>query len=311
MKELETLIPLVRGNMLESIIILLVVGFLFLLSYKNLKLVQVIYNWLTSILWFLKKDYVIFANFTKKEESISEVKNQYVELGYCAYKLDDREMFNSDGSIEIETLESIVRKNRNKIRKSKKRMKRNDSFVYLGFPHVPIGFLNGYQFTDTGSVILHEYDGGNKETKAKGYFELEKIYNTEIEIIDTTSSNEKFDQSVAIKIEQSFPINDDDIVDVLGETQIIKFGIKTPMRWSINNYAQVDLYQKKFEALLNKLNEQSVKNVHLFATTPTSLSFSLGRVINHYNPDIVVYNYCNGKFDWGINLKSGKIVEIS
>jgi hypothetical protein len=118
----------------------------------------------------------------------------------------------------------------------------------------------------------------------------------------------EFDNEIALKIEQSFPINNNGIRKTVHVDQIVFFGIKNPKQWGITNYAEIDLYQKAFKLLLNDLKNKGVKKIHLFATTPVSLSFSLGRVINHYHPEIIVYNYNNGRFDWGINLSRMEVV---
>ncbi|WP_408033836.1 hypothetical protein [Terrilactibacillus tamarindi] len=50
------------------------------------------------------------------------------------------------------------------------------------------------------------------------------------------------------------------------------------------------------------------KKIHLFATTPVSLSFSLGRVINHYHPEMVSIIITIIVFDWGIDPNSLEVV---
>ncbi|WP_312854631.1 SAVED domain-containing protein [Pallidibacillus pasinlerensis] len=111
-------------------------------------------------------------------------------------------------------------------------------------------------------------------------------------------------------MEQSFSIRDEGIKNVTNVSQIISLGLESPVRWKITNYAQVDLYQKYFLDLLSRLSERGVKRVHLFATTPVSLSFSLGRVVDHYHPEIIVYNYNNNAYDWAINLRNEEILSF-
>ena len=46
-------------------------------------------------------------------------------------------------------------------------------------------------------------------------------------------------------------------------------------------------------------------------TTPVSLTFSLGKVIEHYHPNIITYNYNNNEYDWCIDIKNRKVNVIN
>jgi len=189
-------------------------------------------------------------------------------------------------------------------------MKNGNSLIYIGFPHVPLGFLDGVNFSDIDDPILYEYQGMGSECLGKGFFELKRIYNTEIELEQTLNNNDSLEKEVALKIEQSFRINDDDIKKVINVSSIVSLSSDEIDRWKITNYAQIDKYQREFEKMLTRMKAKGVEKIHLFATTPVSLSFSLGRVINHYHPEIIVYNYNNGIFDWGINLQNCEIIYL-
>lgn len=188
------------------------------------------------------------------------------------------------------------------IKKAKKRMKNGNSLIDIGFPHVPLGFLDGVNFSDIDDLILYEYQGMGSECLGKGFFELKRIYNTEIGLGQKFNKNSSVGKEVALKIEQSFNISDDQINKVINVSSILSLSPKEVGRWKITNYAQIDKYQREFEKILTRMKAEGVEKIHLFATTPVPLSFSLGRVINHYHPEILVYNYNNGIFDWGINL---------
>lgn len=46
----------------------------------------------------------------------------------------------------------------------------------------------------------------------------------------------------------------------------------------------------------------------MVATTQTSLSFSISNTIEHYFPEIIVYNYNLGDFDWGISIQKNELI---
>ncbi|MDD2251071.1 MAG: SAVED domain-containing protein [Candidatus Cloacimonetes bacterium] len=309
LKLVNAIIDLIEKDLVNGLIllvILIIILFIIsILSYKNNRLLQRLVNKIP----FIRKEYVLVANFSKKEGKIDEIIKDYMEYGCKVFKLYTFRDFDKDGTITKEKLENIVKRQQKTIQKAKRIMKNGNSLIYIGFPHVPLGFLDGVNFSDIDDPILYEYQGMDSECLGKGFFELKRIYNTEIEIEQTLNNYDSLDKEVVLKIEQSFKINDDDIKKVVNVSSIVSLSSSKIGRWKITNYAQIDKYQREFEKMLTEMKAKGVEKIHLFATTPVSLSFSLGRVINHYHPEIIVYNYNNGTFDWGINLQNREIIE--
>jgi hypothetical protein len=309
LKLVNAIIDLIEKDLVNGLIllvILIIILFIIsILSYKNNRLLQRLVNKIP----FIRKEYVLVANFSKKEGKIDEIIKDYMEYGCKVFKLYTFRDFDKDGTITKEKLENIVKRQQKTIQKVKRIMKNGNSLIYIGFPHVPLGFLDGVNFSDIDDPILYEYQGMDSECLGKGFFELKHIYNTEIEIEQTLNNYDSLDKEVVLKIEQSFKINDDDIKKVVNVSSIVSLSSSKIGRWKITNYAQIDKYQREFEKMLTEMKAKGVEKIHLFATTPVSLSFSLGRVINHYHPEIIVYNYNNGTFDWGINLQNREIIE--
>ncbi|MEH7322039.1 SAVED domain-containing protein [Cytobacillus firmus] len=300
---------LIQSDPFTAIITLLILVFSSILLYKKFGLLQIVYNWIiNNILRFMKREYVMLTTFSKKEANYSKIKEKYQEQGCLFLTLNVIKLFEVDGSIKKENLLKILKKQRKRMKVAIKRGNNSNSLIYLGFPHVPLAFLDGYHFKDTDNPILFEYQGEDAETLGKGFYELNKKYNTDMKIVSNYNEQNSYGNEVAIKIEQSFPILDEGITSVSNLSQVISIGIENPDRWKINNYAQIDLYQKFFLDILSKLKAEGVSKIHLFATTPVSLSFSLGRVINHYHPEIIVYNYNNNAYDWAINLRTEEII---
>lgn len=292
----------------DLILFLLIILILSIILYKNTKTFKTIYNFIANLLPFIKREYVVVANFSKQAATINKVVEKYIELGCKTYILGTYKKFQNSGSITKTKLEGIIKKQQKAIRQAKSRLCTPSSFIYMGFTHIPLGFLDGINFNDTDMPILYEHQHEDCEQRKKGFFELEKIYNTNIQLINNVNEFQLLNEEIALKIEQSFKINDKDILKVLNDIQIIKFGVENTMRSGISNYSQIDIYKKEFNKLLTLLSEKGVKKIHLFATTPAALSFSLGNVIKHYHPEIIVYNYNRGEFDWGINLKTQEVV---
>lgn len=295
----------------DLVLFLLIIITLSVLLYKNTKTFKAIYNFIANLLPFIKREHVVVANFSKQPGTINKVIENYIELGCKTYLLNTYKKFKENGSISKTVLEEIIQKQQKTIRKAKSRLNTPNSFIYIGFPHIPLGFLDGINFNDTDMPILYEHQHEDCEQRKKGLFELNQIYNTNLKLVDNVHEIPTFDEEIAIKIEQSFKISDNDILEILKNIQVIKFGVEDTARSGISNYSQIDIYKKEFNKFLTLLSEKGVKKIHLFATSPATLSFSLGSVIKHYHPEIIVYNYNRTKFDWGINLKNQEVVMCS
>lgn len=310
-KLLHAIIDVIEKDLIKGLIllaVLLIILFIIsILSYKKSRLLQKLVN----LIPFLRKEYVMIANFSKKEGKIDRIINGYMEFGCKVFKLCTFRNFNKDGTITEEKLENVITKQQDTIRKAKKKMKNGNSLIYIGFPHVPLAFLDGVNFSDIDDPILYEYQGMGSECLGKGFFELKQIYNTGIKLEQISNCNDLLEKEVALKIEQSFEISDEDINRAINVPLIISLTSSQIGRWEITNYAQIDKYQREFEKMLTRMKAEGVEKIHLFATTPVSLSFSLGRVINHYHPKIIVYNYNNGIFDWGINLQNRELIYMN
>ncbi|MGE6203002.1 SAVED domain-containing protein [Guptibacillus hwajinpoensis] len=310
-RSVEGLFNLIQSDPLTAILMLLILIFSSIILYKKWGWLQIVYNWVINhIIRFMKRDFIMLATFTKKEANFNSVKREYQEQGCLYITQNFLKKTNSDGSINYKDLQQILDKQRSKMKISIKRSKNSNSLIYLGFPHVPIAFLDGYHFKSTDEAILYEYQGEDSECLGKGFYELKRKYNTDMTIISDYDINTNYEKEVALKIEQSFSIMNEEIKAVSGVEQVISLGLETPSRWSVTNYAQIDLYEKRFIELLSKLKKSGVSRIHLFAATPVSLSFSLGRMVEHYHPEVIVYNYNNNSYDWAINLRTEKILTL-
>lgn len=284
--------------------------FLTVILYRKSKLFQKIINMITNVFFpLLKKDVVILGVFSKEIATTSSVLKNYLLQGYKYIKVNYIEDFKSIQ--KKESLYKIIMKQEKKIKNAKKGSKNSNSVVYLGFPHIPIGFFDGYNFTDLDDAILYEYQGDSKSGLDKGFFELKKIYNSELKLEtnykEILTEESEINSEIILKVEQSYKIDDMTIKEIVGEVPIVYLRNKDIKRWGIISYADVDIFQREFNKILNAAQASKIRKIHLVATTPTSLTFSLGRVIKHYHPEIIVYNFNGGCYDWSLNIKQSKV----
>lgn len=290
------------------IVFILILAILICIIYKKNKVVQMIMNFIENLLFpYIKKERIILAVFTKHKAVTKSVTEKYSLIGYKKMYIDHYKKF-CDNNMTQKKLQSIVDKQYKNMHKIKAGMKNNNSLVYLGFPHIPFALLDGVNFSGTDNVILYEYKG---DSSNKDFFELENEYNSDIEILNNYENYTLESDEIILKIEQSFDINDEKIKEIVGDIDLIYLKNKDVKRWGISSYAEVDKFSKEFSKVLQWASNNNIKKIHLFMTTPVSLTFSLGKVIEHYHPEIIIYNYNNNKYDWCIDIKKRKVNIIS
>lgn len=296
------------GSAVILLLILLVVLIIICIVYRKSKIVQKLINTIENILFpIIKKEKVIMVAFTKHIANTKEIKDKYSLVGYKKIGINYCNKFNKPGFVNEKNVQKIIDKQCKNMIKIKKGIKSNDSLIYLGFPHIPIAVMDGVNFSSTDNTILYEYKGALTNSSEKGFFELEKKYNSEIKILSNYEGYQLNGDEIILEIEQSFPINDDEIKNVVGNIDVIYLKNSTISRWGITTYADIDIFVKEFYKVLQWAKNNRVKRIHLVATTPVSLTFSLGKVIEHYHPEIIVYNYNNSEYDWCVNVKTHKV----
>ena len=290
------------------IILLIILLIVICILYRKSKILQLMINIIENIFFpLIKKERVIISTFTKNKAVTKEIEERYSLVGYKKINLDYYEKFKNSSWINQKRLQRIVDKKYKNMIKAEKGIKNKDALVYIGFPHIPFAILDGKIFSSTDNVVLYDYKGALTNSSDKNFFELENSYNSDIEIITNYQGYNLKGNEIILKIEQSFSINDEEIKDVVGDLDVIYLKNRDIKRWGINSYAEVDKFVKKFYNVLQWAKENEIKKIHLVATTPVSLTFSLGRVIEHYHPEIIVYNYNNNIYDWCVNLNDRKV----
>lgn len=279
--------------------------------YKKNKVVQKIINFIENILFpFIKKERIIWQVFTKHKAVTKSVIDKYSLGGYKKINIDYYRKF-CDNKMTEKKLQSVVDKQYKNMHKVKNGMKDNNSLVYIGFPHIPFALLDGVNFSGTDNVILYEYNGSLTNSSGKDFFELETTYNSDIEILNNYENYTLTSDEIILKVEQSFDIDDNKIKEIVGDVDVIYLKNKDTKRWGIKSYAEIDKFAKKFFDALQWASKNNIKKIHLVMTTPVSLTFSLGKVIEHYHPEIIIYNYNNNNYDWCLDIKKRKVTTIN
>ncbi len=261
--------------------------------------------WLYRLLQ-IKAKTVVFSSSDVKQCNCKEALSQYFSNGISIYQLELRKagkkiVFTSKENTR-KIIERYSSRREKEILQAFKQTKANGNFIYIGFPNIPYAFLDGYTFKNIRHVKLFEYNDGRYTDKERGFFELTNVQAGK-RLVDI-SSEVPSSNIVVIAVEQTYSISDDDIAKTIPNPTIVRFKIKYPVYY----YNDIEIITQKFKELINTLQKNGTDEIHIFATISTSVAFSLGRETQHFHPDIIVYNYSNNKFEWGLNIKTKKLV---
>lgn len=244
--------------------------------------------------------------------------------------LNDKKSF--DGYIDegYQIVETLSEKNRNKIFETigvfTRTLKNKDEFenylknfqkemnvyikstsklIYTGIPLIPLAFYEGYIMkTITDIKYLVNY----REHRDKGYEEL-KYGNKEV-INYNKSKIEKIQKKcreVSINLSSSFEVNSKDI-HLCKKIPILDYKRNKIECDHLTHYKEVEKIADDFlEYILMLKNTKNIKRINIFAAIPATLAYEIGRKIENHYPCIYVYNYENGKYEWGLNIKTGEL----
>src|SRR5699024_3152442 len=103
-------------------LVLLIIVFINIIMYKKFSWLQVTYNFLINHVFpFIKRDYVMFVNISKRDANITNVKKEYQVQGCLYLTINSQKYFNKDGTIEVSNLNTIINHQRSKMDNAKKR----------------------------------------------------------------------------------------------------------------------------------------------------------------------------------------------
>ncbi len=289
--------------------ILIIIPIVYEIIKSNLSSIKLIYGFVLNlplIKSLNKSEGVFLMNQSQQQKNWITIKKEYLKKNFQTIEINYKKLLKSNGLISEINLRKIFKKHITKVKKIERKLLRINNLSYCGFPHVPLGFFDGNNLRKVNNISHINYFE-NPPCSEQGFFELKHIYNDPVKIESSDLEGINIVNEVILKVEQSYKIQDKDVKQINSELQILKFSNIEIKPWGITNYAQLDSFKNQFRNYLILLKEIGIKKIHLVATTPTPLSFALGSAIEHHFPEIIVYNYCNGVFDWSISIQKKEI----
>lgn len=257
---------------------------------------------LTSILILGLKKYfkndtirILFVNTFKNNNS--KIKTRYIH----------EDIYSKDISNEIEVLSNDYKKYNtivkmiDDISREFMEVKGYNSFAYGGIMHTPLILRLGYQLGDeTYFKLLHKKRDGH-------YFNLLKDNKTYIGNYPQLKVEKELTESneLIVGISTTFDITKEQLRKFdIEKNNYIKFKTTAMGFDVIESEEQINHYKKIiFDSIRKICREKNIKTIHLCISSSVAFTFALGQGFSkNYDPNIIIYNYENQEYAWGLKL---------
>lgn len=170
----------------------------------------------------------------------------------------------------------------------------NAIIAYSGFVSTPLAIYDGYMLRDTK---LYKFVDINKEN----FHSYSCEFNNKI--IKESYLHPRLNNSseVSLIIASSKDINTSKLPNI---PKII-FNDKQE---KVDSKYLVKVYNYVYN-FLEFCNKNNVTKVHLFVAAKQPVSFVIGLAIQPYHPAVIAYEYVNGEYVWGLNIKNRKVIK--
>ena len=188
--------------------------------------------------------------------------------------------------------------------------KGNAELVFCAMAHIPILVLTGHLVSDRQPVHMYDYQPAQDPPSFKwpgGEYPPLTVKGLP-EAVPSTEEGE-----VVIRVAVSAPVTSQATKPVVPNSLCeIDLAIPDTRRNKVVSEAQVREYGAVFRETLERVMHlyPKVIRIHLFYAGPCSLAFHLGQQISeNMHPPVVVWNYAQGAYKWGINMWKARMGE--
>ncbi len=169
----------------------------------------------------------------------------------------------------------------------------NKKFVICSINFIPLAIHLGYLLGGTCPVEIFQYHQEEQNWDWKPYNANNK--NLGFYSIEMDEERNLNLQEIALSISISAEINDESIIEILGnKIKIVKIRVDNANRLWLQFKEQLVVFQSVFIKLIDSLKNQYVNlaRIHLFYAGPTPIAFKIGSSINYnMHPQFAIYNF--------------------
>jgi len=166
-------------------------------------------------------------------------------------------------------------------------------YIICSINFIPLVIQLGYLIHNTNTFDIYHYHPEKNTWKWKPLKEEEA--NQEFFLVELLEEEDNSTTEIALSISISGTVNEDDILEVIGnDIKIITISVDKPDRTWLKYKEQLLEFQVKYTSLIDTIVQlyTNLKKIHLFYAGPTPMAFIIGSYINPtIHPQFVLYNY--------------------
>lgn len=265
---------------------------------------------LLAVVWLIRqnagKKLLIIEHSSLQNMSFSYDKEELEEYAVKKIKINQYKTI-SDPTLVLETkVTLLIAEICNVLPKINSYVEKQYQIGYAGIPigNIPSTFLLGYELDDANKKL---YFHKNRSNQSDDDFHILKDEHSSIKMQKTSRVNNDCktgDLLVIIQLTQ--PIRDNDLVGVLGANDyVLRYEIPGQIDYDIIESAkQTNEYVQQIVSDIAEIQKKSnISKIKICIAASSDFIFALGTKFSKtQNIDIVVYQFYQGKYPWGINV---------
>ncbi len=174
-----------------------------------------------------------------------------------------------------------------------------ESTAIFGQVHIPIAAVAGCYLTDRRTLTLLDF---HRETQSWSWPDTDDHPFPALGCEEAPSAGAT---EAIVRVAVSYPIAHEFTEQLgLASPHLVSLSVPEPQLGCIRSQAQVRAYAKTFRTVLDRLASRSnCVAIHVMYAGPVSLAIALGQAVSlSIHPPVIVWNYRQRIYDWGIDL---------
>src|SRR5690554_2314376 len=245
-----------------------------------------IIGYLFSLFW--KKKDLLYINSTKKIFDTTGIDKLIPTKGVKFLVVE-----NKTHKIGFKFVKNHFRKMKISLYQIQRNISETSKISYAGYASVPFAVFDGHCLGDNRDYQLFDTTK-NKNKMYKIEFSKKRIQNNTFEKINSAE--------VDLFVSSSFQVDNNHR----------KTDSHFNFNYLINDKIDPNYLSKVFYFISDFLYHcrlSGVKKVHIHSASRQPVSFIIGTAVQSHHPEVIVYEFENNKYAWGISIQNSKIIK--
>lgn len=252
----------------------------------KISLILKIIGYVRSLFW--KEKDLVYINSTKKIFDTTGIDKIIPTRGVKFIVVE-----NKTHKIGFKFVKNHFRKMKISLYQIQRNISETSTLAYAGYASVPFAVFDGYCLGDNRDYQLFDTTK-NENGTYKIDFSKKRTKNNTFKKINATE--------VSLFVSSSFEVDNRH-----GKTDI-KFNYMCLINDKVDdNYlSEVFYFVTDF---LDHCRVSGVKKIHIYCASRQLVSFIIGTAIQSHHPEVIVYEFENNKYTWGLSIQNAKIIK--